>query len=58
MYHLDVIWGDSPERATVKAIPSPLYEGFPCGVKLSEEPFVKSMETDLPRADAGGHDVE
>jgi hypothetical protein len=58
MYHRDVIIGESPDRATVNAAPLLPYEGFPCAVKLSELPAVKSMFTDFPSAESGGHDVE
>ena len=54
MYHFELICGESPGFATVKAAPSEPYEGEPCGVKESEAPFVKSMSTDRPSAEFGG----
>jgi hypothetical protein len=56
MYHLEANCGESPEFATVNATPLELYVGFPCVVKLSDGPFVKSILTDFPNAESAGHD--
>jgi hypothetical protein len=58
MYHLEVNFGESPGLSTVKATPLELYVGFPFAVKLSEAPCVKSMLTDFPSAESGGHGAE
>ena len=54
MYHFEVIWGESPDFATVKEAPSDPNVGFPWLVKLSEAPLVKSTLTLLPSAESGG----
>ena len=54
MYHLDVNCEESPDFAIVNDAPLEPYVGFPCGVKLSEAPCVKSMLTDFPRAESAG----
>ena len=56
MYHRDVNWGLSPDWATVNETPSESYVGPLWGVKLSDEPWVKSISTARPSAESGGHD--
>ena len=58
MYQRDVSCGASPDFATVKETPFEPYVGFPCVVKLVEGPCVKSILTDLPKAESGGQLVE
>lgn len=54
MYHFEVSWGESPDLAIAKLTPLESYVGLPCGVKLSDAPFVKSILTDLPSAESAG----
>jgi hypothetical protein len=58
MYHFEVNKGESPDFAIVNTAPSEPYVGLPLGVKALEEPCVKSMVVDFPRAGSGGHEPE
>lgn len=54
MYQFEFNCGESPAFATVKATPLESYVGLPLAVKEFDEPWVKSIVTDLPRAGSAG----